>query len=181
MLRLALMFLLTVVVIIVPIFIWLNSGNQSLATERYSGAKIKEDLATKDDRHILWEAAELDFINSPFTGIGFGGYDSGGLLSGMDVGEIYASRDYPHNVFLETAAECGIPGIILLGLAVAKPLIQFFSKKCWLKEESFCFGIWVFGFINAQISGDLISNQILWFGAGLLAAAYSAPKVASSQ
>jgi len=150
---------LTIAVILLGRSIGPNTG----FSERYGIERFVQDKDTMDDRSLLWEAAVSDFLARPIVGRGIGSFSSNGRLGTLE------SREYPHNVFLESAAECGIVGLILVVLSTMSPLVWLRKRRMWRSEEIFCFSIWIFGFINAQLSGDFVSNPILWAGAGFMA------------
>lgn len=56
-------------------------------------------------REIMWKEALNKFYNSPFLGVGAGGYSFSGI-------------DYPHNLLLEIMSEFGIIGLILWGISL---------------------------------------------------------------
>lgn len=116
----------------------------------------QQDLA----RSMLFNTAYEGFIESNLLGVGTGGF---AYLWGSD-------GAYPHNIFLEIAVEQGIIGLTILLYILLKSFIL--SKKQLKRVDISVYGyslnyLWLFGFFNAQVSGD-ISTNILWITLVLL-------------
>jgi hypothetical protein len=94
------------------------------------------------------------FINSYGLGVGTGGY---AYLRGLD-------GSYPHNVFLESAVEQGIFGlIVVIGIVILS--IQRMNRIMLadrLGSYEFALNtLWLYGLFNALVSSD-ISGNLLW-------------------
>ncbi|MEA3286948.1 MAG: O-antigen ligase family protein [Candidatus Marinimicrobia bacterium] len=108
-------------------------------------------------RFALWEKAiEISFDN-PFIGKGTGGFQLHSL----------GFSKYPHNIFLETSSELGLIGLVIM--------ISFFFRPFWDipqmfdKDRAFSvlmLSLWVFVSFNAQFSGDVTGNYLVWFFIG---------------
>jgi O-antigen ligase len=102
--------------------------------------------------------------SSPLIGVGTGGFSY--FLAKNDV------RDYPHNIFIEMFADHGFLGVTLMIVMVA--LIVYLVIKGnryrpylgW--RYDFVISVVVYGFVNAQLSGDLPGQTELWLGLGML-------------
>ena len=112
-------------------------------------------------RVLLWSEAWRSFGNHPLTGIGTGGFAT------VDPVGIY-----PHNAFLEAAAELGFPGLLLIGGTIG--LAFFHAGRAWRHSEgedrqhaALVAAFLGAAVVNAQFSGDLARNSGIWLGAGL--------------
>lgn len=105
-------------------------------------------------RLTLWKEAIKDFIENPIIGVGVG--NSGGGIG------------FPHNIFLEVAAEMGIIGLLILipmfYLTIKRAVSyikreQRFNMKVLMKLS---FLLFIYFLIEAMFSG-YISNQTNFF------------------
>src|SRR5690625_142908 len=72
------------------------------------------DMSRLERYRVAWDG----FIDSYLVGVGPGGFTT--LWEGPPPGGIFDQRDYPHNFFLEVAAEGGLPGLlIVVGLTLS--------------------------------------------------------------
>jgi len=116
---------------------------------------------------LKWWAISLQgFIDSPLLGWGTGGYTR--LLG---VGDIPA---YPHNVLLEVACESGIVGLVLFSsfliLTIKNIVIlrkEEGSSPVYRLAVPFA-SLFIFAISNAMFSGDLYSNEMIWYSSGVL-------------
>jgi len=80
---------------------------------------------------------------------------------------------YPHNIFLEILAEGGVIGLLLFLLAVSIGLWHLFSNRAVSVFSDpvrlTVLLMFVNTFMNAQFSGDLSANRLLWCTIGLMA------------
>ncbi len=80
---------------------------------------------------------------------------------------------YPHNIFLEMAMENGMIMLILFSSLLFYTFLKLFQqrKMAETKNERYVFDvgilIFLFGLINAQFSGDIPHNPLVWFSAGM--------------
>ena len=82
--------------------------------------------------------------------------------------------EYPHNIFLELGME---NGLFVAGI-FAGFCIYIFTKLLQLRKENnegsyrylydISLLIFLYGFFNAQFSGDIAHNPLLWFAAGTI-------------
>jgi O-antigen ligase len=122
-------------------------------------------------RRALYFDAVKAFLENPIVGVGLGGFSV--FSSGID------SRLYPHNIFLELAAETGVIGLILFLVLLFfcfKHLI-FLEKRDNQDERFLATAVLVmliFFFFNVLISGDINDNRIFFSWIGI---SYSLDKV----
>jgi O-antigen ligase len=102
------------------------------------------------------------FLMKPLFGWGTGSFES--LVSEY--------LKYPHNIFAEIAMELGIIGLFLFIIFVSlntwylitlRKKINISGEKILLNTT---FMIFIFGFFNAQVSGDIPLNPLMWYAAG---------------
>ncbi|MCL6465565.1 MAG: O-antigen ligase family protein [candidate division WOR-3 bacterium] len=130
---------------------------------------------TAHTRVIRAEAAIDMFRNHPFTGVGIGGFD-------QEFNPYQSERgDYPHNLFLEVAAELGIVGLLLITLLLFIPLRALFRGLAHGNRPItlLILTITVYLLVNALFSGDLNDNRFLFAALGLCLAAPRAATKAS--
>lgn len=111
--------------------------NQGSATSRFDQYKL-----------IINSIVDSNPINLIF-GYGLGGYSY--ISSGTDI------RDYPHNLILEVVYELGVVGFFLLIWLFLYPIHMQYKYK---KKINAYTVILLFFIINAQFSGDLLSNTM---------------------
>lgn len=86
---------------------------------------------------------------NPLWGVGFGGY------------ALYASKDYPHNIFLEIICEEGFVGFVVFLVIILFFITTNNNKKYFrytTNDKSYLFILLVLFFARAQISGDLTTS-----------------------
>jgi len=109
--------------------------------------------------------------------------DSPILGKGIDSFSIYfnSPNDYPHNIFLEIASELGIIGIFLLLLIILYSLYNLLVSQKQYKYNKLLYWevllIFIYTFLNANISGDIIGNRILFVSFGLMIAFANISKI----
>jgi O-antigen ligase len=115
----------TLLVIAVVVLLFWDTVLPESVVERISMTGGGEDGALEESaalRIVMWELARDIFSTKPIFGIGFQGF-------------YYASIGQPlhnvHNYFLQTAAEQGVVGLVLLGSTLL--LGMFTGFKLWLR------------------------------------------------
>lgn len=110
---------------------------------------------------------------NPVRGIGAGGF--------FVYSYVVTNREerYPHNVFLETAAELGIAPALLLAVSIAVMLALLYRKAWGAGDEDRTItyligGIFLLNLFAAQFSGDFNDNKTFWamLGVAWLVARY---------
>ena len=120
-----------------------------------------------DERGPLYQRAIDLTASHPLFGVGTGGYEaSGNTLEG-------AGESYPHNLFLETSSEFGIPVALLLGASVVA-LLAALLPRAWIAAGPFehslmqlVVGLFLINLIAAQFTGDFNDNRTFWAAFGL--------------
>lgn len=84
----------------------------------------------------------------PFWGIGIGRFN---YYSSMTVG------NYPHNVFVEIFSEMGLLGLFSILIFILYTVLYLIKRGLYFTFVAFCY--WL---INAQISGDLLANSLIF-------------------
>jgi O-antigen ligase len=112
-------------------------------------------------RSGLWAQALETFVNHPLGGIGTGGFASFNPLD-----------RYPHNLFLETASELGVLGLIPLvgALGIGAGMIAKaigYSKGADRGMLTLVAALFASAFVNAMFSTDISSNYDVWLFLGL--------------
>jgi O-antigen ligase len=116
---------------------------------------------SSNGRSQLWSAAWHAFTTHPFFGIGTGSFHA--------LGDV---EFYPHNLFLETAAEWGIVGVVLLVtvLVSAVTLLRRTTTALGSAERAhvaLISAVFASALVNALFSGDITDNDPIWLAAGL--------------
>jgi O-antigen ligase len=78
------------------------------------------------DRSAYWRVAEHDFARHPLLGSGAGSFDEVWRTSGAKA--FLPTRD-AHSLYLETGAELGLAGLVLLFWTLALPLVVGWSRR----------------------------------------------------
>jgi O-antigen ligase len=132
------------------------------------------NMVSLDGRREMLNLSVSVVLQNPIFGVGTGGWPV--AVYGLDM------RTYPHNFFVEIAAE---HGVVITGLLVA--LFGAMSvrwaaayRRAGSEDRSvlvLTLVLFVYLFGNIQFSGDLIDNRLLWIlmGAMELAIVFSAP------
>jgi O-antigen ligase len=112
-------------------------------------------------RSDLWGIAIESIKHKPLLGVGTGGYAG-----------ITPEAQYPHNLLLETFAELGIIGLLMVLGILASTFARL--KQAWgqLPEEqrggvAVVTALFVAAVVNSMLSGDITVNGTVWTIAGL--------------
>jgi O-antigen ligase len=115
-----------------------------------------------DGRSRLYRQAIEIARDHPVRGFGAGGFK---LYSAV---LIRKELRYPHNIFLETAAEIGVIAAIVLAVCMAALLIGLF-RRAWATEDArrraevyTVTALLLLTFFAAQFSGDINDNRAFW-------------------
>lgn len=114
-------------------------------------------------------AAVDAFVANPVFGVGIGGFDV--IFANADTGR----GDYPHNVFLELAAELGLLGLaaflLLLFRSLRRPLVALLHPERAAGTSPtlslFILALTCYALVNALFSGDLNDNRLLFAVLGM--------------
>ncbi|MGI5501401.1 O-antigen ligase family protein [Lentzea sp. CA-135723] len=85
-----------------------------------------------DTRMLRWQAASRMLADDPLLGVGPGGFRQEYAAAGHNA-EIDEQTPVAHNLFLEVAAELGIPGFLLLIGLVAVGFVA--SERAWRRGD----------------------------------------------
>ena len=136
---------------------------------------LKHKFMSYDDenvaiRLIYFPSSIIHFSKNLLVGVGTGGYEAEAFLI-----ERSSFRKYPHNIILEIIAEMGLFGLslfvyfIFLVYKISKNLFHLTYKNPKYRPIfawSFC--IFTFSLLNSFVSGDLVTNVLVWFSSGYL-------------
>ncbi len=121
-------------------------------------------LFSINDENVAERLAMYDFsiklIRTNILGYGMGSFYY--LSSGI--------HEYPHNILLEILFELGIQGvtIFVIGIIISikryYQLIRRYDNLYFNSYLNFSFSVLLFAILNAQFSGDIVSNEYVWFG-----------------
>ena len=127
------------------------------------------DNRSDQQRLERYRVAADGFQASPAIGIGTGGFYRLWQGPPLPISSGITERDYPHNIFLEAAVELGLLGLlVLLGLMtlLVRKLLQFAWTTYGAPDANVAIflGLWIYGLLNAQVSGDIGTNYLVWLG-----------------
>ncbi len=127
------------------------------------------DLFSFDDtgRLQFYRAALDTFIQNPVSGAGTGSFTALAPVPGVA---------YPHNLFLELAAELGIVGLVLSLVLVFAPLGRLVFSRLRAGDAPLAGALVIYCLVNAMVSGDINGNFPLWLAAGVTASLTMAGK-----
>ena len=116
---------------------------------------------TLGERLEYYNSAAAAFAEKPLSGWGIGGWPV--YFFGIE------KEDYPHNLFLEIAAEQGLPGLIALSAFFIS--ICAAGRQIWKQRPDLAFPIPLFGYslLTCMFSGDL-NTRSLWLLCGTILA-----------
>lgn len=118
-----------------------------------------------DGRWSIIADAFSQFWENPWLGTGLGAFSQG-------YSTIH-SRTYFHNIFGEVLTETGIIGLCLMLTLMLLPFaINPIRIKYLSKEIQFWFhasvAVFIYAFVNANVSGDLTTNYLVWISYGMI-------------
>ena len=118
---------------------------------------IRENYIKKSLTYLQENTEKLIF------GVGLGGFSY--IITNRDI------ISYPHNIFVEIILELGLLGLILFILPFLFLLNDFILTKNKINENeysqiTFWIILTVLFLLNAQVSGDINDNRLLWFFQG---------------
>lgn len=161
-----------VVVLLLVFALGMSNVREELETPEivYRYSVLQRPLAEEgsgSDRIQFWRSAWETFLDHPAFGIGAGGW--GMVWDKQDV------RDFPHNVFLEILCEEGLIGGFLFALfffgtvrLVWKVMRHPLSTPRMKTLAIWAVGILTFAGLDAQLSGDIQTNDYLWIAAAIV-------------
>jgi O-antigen ligase len=123
-------------------------------------------FSTIDERQQYINQAINYLVENPqaiFIGAGAGSFS-----------HISFNRDqrlYPHNIFIEILLETGIVGFVLFSGVFLFIIFDIFQISRYLDEQDYNnLVMWllllILFFLNAQVSGDINDNRMMWFFEG---------------
>ncbi|MEO0085746.1 MAG: O-antigen ligase family protein [candidate division WOR-3 bacterium] len=134
-------------------------------------AAVADPLTFTARTRLERATAAIDaFAAHPLFGTGIGGFDA--LFSIADTGR----GDYPHNVFLEVAAELGLAGLaaflLLMSRSLRRPLRAHLSAvrrpdTSFAALPLFVIALTCYALVNSLFSGDLNDNRLLFAALGM--------------
>jgi O-antigen ligase len=133
-----------------------------------------DDDVTANGRVELWAAAWELFVERPLLGLGTGGF-----------ADAFPSALYPHNLFLEAAAELGIAGLLLVVAFTASGFFAALHAYRSLDPEvsrraALVTALLASALTNAAFSGNISSNAAVWLAVGLAVGLAESKRVASA-
>jgi O-antigen ligase len=93
----------------------------------------KTYIGGNETRLIMWTASAQEIAEHPF-GVGTGNVDDHLEARLISLGHLEMSKKMynPHNQYLQTALEIGIPGLVLLLMILITAIFTGLRYKCWL-------------------------------------------------
>jgi O-antigen ligase len=136
-----------------------------------------------ESRLLNYMVAVESFRSQPLRGLGAGGYKQAleRFLPVYAKSRTEGAPVYPHNVLFEFASELGVFGLGLFLCVIAANGVAIMRMRQVLAAEpsrrwiiSIPVGTYVYGLAVAMTALDIPRMMILWWGMGLLLAAYRA-------
>ena len=120
-----------------------------------------------DGRDVIYHQAILLWQQHPFRGIGAGGFFQYSFVLAD------AEERYPHNIFLELAAEEGT-GAALIMIALVLATLLGIYRRAYQEDADpdrglvyIVAALFVFNLLAVQFSGDINDNRAFWAATGL--------------
>ncbi len=120
-----------------------------------------------EERRLLTTAAWLTFVDHPFAGVGPGNYthyfdDYAGLIGSTVIEyEVQDATHYPHNLYLEIAAETGLFGLAAFGAVLVVAFAALKRAKAAFRNGGSSLGPAMVAALQASIAGYLVSSLFL--------------------
>lgn len=136
-----------------------------LFQERFVEQTVQEQYLS--DRTSIWAAAWNLFLSHPLAGAGLDGF-----YGAIGVNQMV---EYPHNYVLGVAAEGGLIGLVLLGVAIVlwTRIVYRGGKRPQLTGLAVAAAVFVA--LSSLFSGDYYDSRLAWVFAALAAAAALTP------
>ena len=117
---------------------------------RFTGNSVSTQLTEGARFQLLIDGWDV-FIDNP-TGVRSGGFS------------YYSTMLYPHNIVVETAAEHGIQGLLVLGTFLICVLWcgYLLSRELDKPFVTVMLAVFAYEFVNAMFSGDITSPRLLY-------------------
>ncbi|WP_246944210.1 O-antigen ligase family protein [Bacillus pinisoli] len=154
---------LVIITVIISTIVFLLMTNQNLLTlTRLMSFFEGEDVTSAGVRSSYYWNSITYWMQQPIFGHGIGSWPI--LHDGADI------RNYPHNIFLETAAELGLIGLILLLSLLIHSMKNLFNIRVVNNSKLNLIIVMMFisSFFNVLVSGDLPDNRLFFAILGLL-------------
>jgi O-antigen ligase len=126
---------------------------------RFSMSSIQND-----PRGIIYDRSMGLFFENPILGVGTASFSIPEL-------EQYDQRVYSHNILLEIMVENGLVGLLIFLLTIAVIIATIFRNKDKLTHPlvKVLLILFCYAFFQAQVSGDVTNNYLIWvFGSSLM-------------
>lgn len=152
-------------IVLAGLVVWAGSSFLPLTTVQRLQVLFTEEGGgvSASSRMVLMSGAVEQMKKSPVIGQGVGSFYH-------YYGRPSVTRDYPHNIFLETGGEFGAVGLALLLMFMALS-VRGISWSRVGADASLLAAVLllVFTFVNAQFTGDIPDNRYLFAALGLAA------------
>lgn len=145
--------------IVMLIYAYLNLDQESFFYQRFLlpvPDSVSEDIYL-ESRVIVWPKTIILFFEQEVTSLLFG--NGLGEFGTFYLGQPSSERIYPHNVILELLVE--------FGLVPTSILIVYVFNKYMNTKTKFKY-LFLYFFINANFSGDLLLNEFMFFYFGFI-------------
>lgn len=142
-----------------PVGAALSSGDIGEGISEAVGVRLAQDPSTIYRVHMARRSLPV-LVDALPWGAGTGGFPT--LLFMRDF------RLYPHNIFAELLIENGVPGFLLFVI-----FLCLVWRSAWRLSRRRTAGRWLavlfaMALLNAQVSGDVGTNEWIWFWAGMI-------------
>lgn len=167
--------ILMIALVLLIVFISLLSILPKNFVSRYTFGLSKEVHISKKEIKVFSTSKERETYLA--QSISYLSRNPHKILFGIGTGSFsYISKNidarlYPHNIFIEIILEFGIVGILLFILPFIFLIIDFIRYRHTFSGYSYSnLVLWIvltiLFFLNAQVSGDINDNRLLWFFEG---------------
>lgn len=119
-----------------------------LGVRQASEAAVSRFVLGDPARQDLWAIARMTFLESPLLGLGWGDFST------------VSWAEYPHNLFLETASELGLVGVLCVLALLAVVGVRVGQSRS-APEARVVAAVAVVMLMGQQFSADL-TNRVFW-------------------
>lgn len=154
--------ILVLLAVVAGLGFWVFAPEEGVARITEAVGGVSETFAPRTVRYMT---AVRQFIRSPLVGQGAGAFGA--------VSRVFSKGDYPHNIFLEVAAETGLAGLIPLGVGFGFCVRWFMRARShpsldFATSRGLRMLFWV-GLFETLASFDMAEHPAFFGALGLLA------------
>ena len=128
------------------------TGVALIGVNQASSAALSRFVLEDPARRGLWATARVTFLEHPLLGLGFGDFSI--------VSAFTRIAQYPHNLFLETASELGVLGLLSLGTLLVVACTRVWRVRS--EPEARMVAALAVAMLVGQLFSSDLTNRLFW-------------------